>query len=352
MKKTNDDNGMSRYDRYYRWQNQYYKTSKLPKDHQLLSAFVDAIAGKITVTLHVKGFRPMYEKNDTGLNNHFYLGEFGPIPVPVICGLSGVSPEQIQVIYSQGLREANSKEPSGNLRQEITDLLPFPNIEWFRDEGRIEDSRSIGISQKNTFPQNTVLWSLKHAELRELGEVFKLLVEKVYRYRLANEGYVPVEIFEACVGMGGVSVSVQIVNEVIENGVHIGFALRKRGGEEVGEKWQGLYHSTCATASLLTTPESAFKRNTIDAFGYLPTLDKLEKLGVTIHNEPERWSACVTIMYRRKVTREQVASFKGGWKIFTDIHDPLIIDHNQYLLEWVSDPDRKWFADVRNGWQP
>ncbi len=200
-----------------------------------------------------------------------------------------------------------------------------------------------------------VLEFIGGAPLKELREVFLRLVERVYAHRKANKGYVPVEIFEPCLGMGGVTVSVQIVNEVIgADGKRIGFALKKREANESGDAWKDLYHSTCCTMRMTDAPEDALGRDTKETFGAIPS-EKPEFLGVTIHDEPERWSACVTIMHRRKVRAEDMRQFVGEWKIFTEAdvraHDPQIIDHNWYLLEWVLDERRPPFSDVRRGYQ-
>lgn len=192
--------------------------------------------------------------------------------------------------------------------------------------------------------------------LNELGEVFRVLVERLYAHRKANNGFTPREIFEQCVGMSGMSVSVQIVNEVVApSGEHIGYALKQRDATEIGDEWAGLYHSTCTTARMPDTPTMMLGRDTKETFGVTRQGEELEFLGVTIHDEPERWSSCLTVMHRRRVTADQVAQFTGTWKIFSDddirYHHKEIIDHNWYLLEWVLDENRPLFADVRGGWK-
>lgn len=191
--------------------------------------------------------------------------------------------------------------------------------------------------------------------LNELGELFRSLVQRVYEHRKQNKGYVPLEIFEACLGMGGMSVSVQIVNEVVDrDGNRIGFALKKRESSEAGAAWANLYHSTCCTARMLDVPEDALNRDTKETFGSVPT-ENLEFLGVTIHDEPERWSSCYTVMHRRRVGLDDVKNFVGEWKIFTETdirsRNPEIVDHNWYLLDWVMDENREPFANVRGGYK-
>lgn len=199
-----------------------------------------------------------------------------------------------------------------------------------------------------------IIEAVKETPLNEFGEVFFALVRKVYEYRKTHEGYVPREIFEACLGMAGLTCSVQIVNEVVgEDGKRIGFALKKREAYEVS--WEGLYHSTCCVGHLFTTPENALGKDTEETFGYIPDPNEdMEFLGATIHYEPERLMACLTVMHRRKIRPEDVSRFVGEWKIFTEedirSRNPEIVDNNWYLLEWVMAEKRRPFADVRDGY--
>ncbi len=198
---------------------------------------------------------------------------------------------------------------------------------------------------------------IKTATWEELLPVIQALAERIYEHRKSNKGYAPPSVFEWLLGMGGVTVSVQIVNEVIDRGGRrIGFALKQREATEAGADWANLYHSTCCTMLLFDTPEMALGRDTKDAFGCVPTKDEVEFLGVTIHDEPERRSACVTIMHRRKITERDLAVLQGTWRVFSEDavrdHHKKIVDHNWYLLEWVMDENRPRFADVRRGWHP
>lgn len=199
-----------------------------------------------------------------------------------------------------------------------------------------------------------VLWRARNAPLNEMGELFLILAQRVYEHRKKNKGYVPIEIFESCLGMAGVSVSVQIVNEVVdEAGKRIGFALKKREANEAGEDYRGLYHNTCCTFRTFDTPEDALNRDAEETFGNVSE-ENLELLGITIHDEPERRSACVTVMHRRKVRPEDVNRFVGEWKIFSDEairnRNPNIVDSNWYQLDWVMAEGRKLFANVRGGY--
>lgn len=191
--------------------------------------------------------------------------------------------------------------------------------------------------------------------LEELGPVLAAFAERLYRHRLANKGFVPREIFQPLIAMDGETSSVQIVNEVVgATGEHIGFALKLREADEVG--YQGLYHNTCCSLRMFDSPATALGRDTMEAFGCIPPDDQVEFLGVTIHHEEQRHGADVTMMHLRKITEEQLATFVGTWKVFTDAeiraHPKNVVASNWWQLEWVMDPNRPKFADIRLGWPP
>lgn len=188
---------------------------------------------------------------------------------------------------------------------------------------------------------------LKTAPLKDLEEVFSILADRVYKHRIENYGFVPLEIFEYCLGIAGVSISVQIVNQVVDDqGEPIGFALKKRQSDEVG--WENLYHNTCTTGRIGDTPASALGRDQKETFGKIPDNDQLKCLGCTINVEIERRSSCLTVMYVRKIKLDDISSFIGDWKFFSNQqimdHDERIVNYNWYQLEWVLDPNRSFFS--------
>lgn len=192
------------------------------------------------------------------------------------------------------------------------------------------------------------------APLKELAPLLRLLAARLYEHRLAHNGYVPPELFEPSLGIGGVTVSSQIVNEVVDaDGKRIGFALKRREKGEIG--WEGLHHNTCCTFRLTDTPDSALLRNVRETFQEIPAEEELEVLGVTVHHEPERQATCVTLMYRRQVAHQDVVRrFAGTWKLFSeeDIRNrnPELVDHNCWQLEWVMDKSRETFAAIQGGY--
>ena len=210
------------------------------------------------------------------------------------------------------------------------------------------------MGQNNTTELGSAIDLVGRAPWTELVPLMQALSGRLYAERQENpRGYTPKPIFELCLGMGGMFVSAQIVNEVVgPNGEHLGFALKKRDESDSGDAWRGMFHSTCTSGLIKDTPGTMLDRDTVEAFGFHPEDDTIEFLGVTIHDEPERCGACLTVMHRRKVTMGMFSTFNGTWEIFKDVNDPRIIDHNRYLLQWVLDRGRPKFADVRGGWTP
>lgn len=202
-----------------------------------------------------------------------------------------------------------------------------------------------------------VLDLIKGLPFEHLTPIIAHIAQLVYEVRLANKntnaGGVPKEVFEYLLGMGGVSVSVQVVHEVWNGSIFIGFALKKRDAAESGEAWAGQYHSPCTVLRMFDTPASALSRDidpSLRSLGIVPPRG-IDFLGVTLHDEPERRSACATIMHSVRVTREGMEKLSGTWQLFTSEQvwkgDRQIIDHNILLLQWVLNVNRACFADLR-----
>ncbi|MCK5026819.1 MAG: hypothetical protein KAS07_00215 [Candidatus Pacebacteria bacterium] len=192
-------------------------------------------------------------------------------------------------------------------------------------------------------------WSQK-TPLKKQTPVIKILSEKVYKERSANKGFVPPKVFEPLLGMGGVTFSVQTVHEVVDkNKNRLGFALRLRDKNEVGDAFIGLYHSTCSTFRLFDTPETALNRNDTEATGNREDLPKF--IGVTIHHEESRKCADVTAMHIRQITLKQINEMNGTWKCFTEDEiqkrDPRIVRSSLQQLLWVMSSNKKSFQDIR-----
>ncbi len=215
--------------------------------------------------------------------------------------------------------------------------------------------RSVPATQ-----QELLLQYVKNVDLVELAPAIEVLAERVYEWRKDHNGFVPLAIFESLLSLGGVAVSVQIVNEVVDDGgKHIGFALKKRDATEAG--WANLYNNTCCTARMTDHARDGLARDTKETFGATRDDESLELLGVVINHEKERHSTCYTLMHRRYVTLGEVKKFVGEWDIFTReeimAHDPQIVNYNWDQLAYAMDPNRAkvaWFdteAGIREGFE-
>lgn len=191
--------------------------------------------------------------------------------------------------------------------------------------------------------RSIVAWFLRNTPLKDLGPEMEILAERCYRNRLANKGYVPLEIFEACIGIGGNYPCAQIIVEVVKDGQHAGYALRQRDSGEIGTEWAGMYHNVCTAVRMGETAEQVLARDFSDITGIAPAVNDLEYVGTNLQSEPERLADAVTTIWKIKVKESDVSHFKGAWKVFTDLNDPTIIDHMQAILKWAFDPDRPRF---------
>ncbi|HEY9585789.1 MAG TPA: hypothetical protein VJJ02_04350 [Candidatus Paceibacterota bacterium] len=186
----------------------------------------------------------------------------------------------------------------------------------------------------------------RRTPLAETAVAIKALREAEYVYRLTHKGLAPKEVFELL--LGPVTVSVQIVHEVREDGKRLGFALRLREENEAG--YSGLYHNTCCSFRWLDDLNLATKRDDDDAFvGIHPA--SLERLGVTLHHEIPRMNMDMTFMYRRVIVMSDITKMRGAWRFFSDddirYHHKNIVESNWYQLEWVMNPFRPWFGVLR-----
>lgn len=180
-----------------------------------------------------------------------------------------------------------------------------------------------------------VLEHLRTTPLDELGDEFETLVARVYQHRKANKGYTPKPIFGACVGLGGCSVCVEVAYVVKDaEGNIVGLALKKRKTDNT-DPWNDLFHGTGSVIRPNEFETAALQRTLKEASDAAWDLDKLQRLGVTRHQEPERWSTCRSTVYAQIVTEDEVASFKGVWKIFANSRDANIINHHQQIFDQV-----------------
>lgn len=128
-------------------ENERFIFEDLPKDGGVQALFHEAVQGKQKVCLVVKGFRPMYQGHYPYGFNYFWIGncneDYKSIPVPTVCRLAKIDPALVQDAYfsfrndGQSLRQhpETDNEISKIRKQIVTNLFPFPTIEWQRESG-------------------------------------------------------------------------------------------------------------------------------------------------------------------------------------------------------------------------
>ena len=104
------------------------------------------------------------------------------------------------------------------------------------------------MPQKNSGLAETLLRAAEELPLEDLGDVLNVLAGRVQAHRAKNSGFVPREIFAACVALGGVYPCVEVIVQVYEGEHFRGFAVKKRGGNEQG--WEGEYQIVGQAARL------------------------------------------------------------------------------------------------------
>lgn len=138
---------------------QTYNWLRRARNPQLIQTFEEARAGKRPAKLFVKGSRPMFDVESRNVN-YFWFGTNDrhgtsiSYPVPTICALAHVDARLVDYVkryfrqkerlesYSLDASEevqkqyfALEEEVFLQRKQIITDLLPFPEIEWRRESG-------------------------------------------------------------------------------------------------------------------------------------------------------------------------------------------------------------------------
>ncbi|MDD4902425.1 MAG: hypothetical protein PHE24_04810 [Patescibacteria group bacterium] len=190
--------------------------------------------------------------------------------------------------------------------------------------------------------------ALKNSPLDQLGDVFKMLADKVFAHRRENKGYVPLAIFPYCVGIGGIYPCVEMIVEVRSLlGTPIGYALKKRSAEE--QAWQGKYQIVGVAGRITDQPKNIFNRLTTEIFGQnkLAEYKKADFIGIEIHDEPERQATCWTAVWKISIRKNQFPLLSGDWKIFNQFENDGIIDHHRKTLGWAANPAREVFVDLR-----
>jgi hypothetical protein len=127
--------------------------NEMSNDPAIRVAVQKAVEEKRRVSLVVKGFRPMFIPLAEYGYNYFRLpsykgsreNDYGCVPVPVVCRICGVDPQAVQDVYFRTPSDDDSK-------QEVTDLFPFAEIEWKREDGGTGEIYRLAITRKNGNP--------------------------------------------------------------------------------------------------------------------------------------------------------------------------------------------------------
>jgi len=194
---------------------------------------------------------------------------------------------------------------------------------------------------------SAMLERLETADLASLAPVFGLLARRVRDHRLANNGYVPKEVFIHCLAIGGIYPCVELV---IESRFSGRIALKKRAPNE---DFAGQFHIVGVAGRITDGPDEIFDRLSQEVWGkgnHLLSQDNAILTGVEIHDEPERGGVvCWTLVYSITVDDEDMSSFVGEWKWFDDPRDPSIVAHQRETLSWHLGGDQGDLVFVRLG---
>lgn len=187
-------------------------------------------------------------------------------------------------------------------------------------------------------------------ELEELAPLFNVLSRRVFEHRLANSGFVPLPIYPAMVGFGGVYVSVEVILRLVdEDGEFRGFLLKMR--EEDDQGWKELWHIPGVAARMTDGTIEPFERLAGEIFGQddASLMRCAKPIGVEIHAEfDERPASCWTLVYVLDIG--EMEELQGGtWRLFSfdQLGESGIVDHHRNTLRWASNPNRPFFVDLR-----
>lgn len=157
---------------------------ELPCDSHVCTIFQEGVEGKRRVMLLIHGFRPMYRPLAGPNFNAFCFAEPDSVPVPTICRLAEVDPNLVELAYFHfrnserwpRLQPKLDTKISRTQMQVVTNLFPFPEIEWC-----LEEANGIGgINHLITMRQTPPF--LSEEEIRRLSEPSRTTVKAFYRH--------------------------------------------------------------------------------------------------------------------------------------------------------------------------
>ncbi|MEK7584326.1 MAG: hypothetical protein AAB490_03705 [Patescibacteria group bacterium] len=198
-----------------------------------------------------------------------------------------------------------------------------------------------------------VLDAIRTTPLAEMGALFKILAARIYEHRRSHKGFVPLELFEWCMAIGGMQAALEVlpILPAVCGSPTTRFALKHRTGKKESS-WQGLYQIPGATAVPDRGPRDLLNRVSAEFYGqHGRTLlfDELVYVGTEVHNEPERLSSCLTVVYVKHI--QALAELDGAWRIFTDVDleqdNAEIVDHHRETLKWLLRWEQPGVVDLR-----
>lgn len=197
-----------------------------------------------------------------------------------------------------------------------------------------------------------ILRVVENSPLEELTDLFKILACKVYEHRRMHRGFVPFEIFEQCLGIGGIAVGVEVVLSLPRQCgiVATPFALKRRKGE-AELSWTGMFQIPGAMARTNVGIADLLDKVSNEIFGNGGRrLSQAELLfaGNTIQNEPERLVTCWTPVFTLPVPTLEGLNLDGEWKVYPgELTEHEVVDHHRETLAWLDSPFRPMVADLR-----
>lgn len=169
-------------------------------------------------------------------------------------------------------------------------------------KGSAEIARAIRAIQKTPLP--------------DLGSIFHALAEKTLSHRLANKGFVPLEVFPNMLSLAGAIPVVELVIEVRgQNGRNRRYALKKRDGDV--DQWKGYWHLAGTVARLTDSWKAVFERLSTEVYGSRRALPRhaLSFAGIALNYEKHRRVSQWSIFYHLRVNEKEIQRFAGTWTV-------------------------------------
>ncbi len=178
----------------------------------------------------------------------------------------------------------------------------------------------------------------KKTPLEEMGNVLKIVAERLDEHRKGNKGFTPKSIFEPCLGIGLGYGAHEMMIIVMDGPVRTGVMLKLRSKDELS--WAGFYQIPGVVEQPLDTEQTVINRLSKEIYGEEGRLRADLSfcggrfLGIETHYETERKCDCRTALWKMPVSRLDLPSLSGQWSLFTPdrFDSELIVDHHRNTL--------------------